>query len=124
MARFDRQIATAKRLIAKNGQDVYWRVVRNVENVSEPWKPSATDTEDIPVKICFLPDTKEQRETVRYIAETEVAAGSVIGLMGQVDFEPSSKDVVIRDGVECRIKTVNILSPNGQIVLYTIEFEA
>jgi hypothetical protein len=126
MARFDAQIKTALRLIAKNGQAAKWRIVRDGAPVdsSKPWKPSqpATPVEH-DVTICFLPITKEMRETIAYLRGTEVTTGSVMGYMGAVDFEPSSKDVVIRDGVEMRIENIDVLSPNGQIILYTAVFK-
>ena len=126
MARFDAQIKTALRLIAKNGQAAKWRIVRDGAPVdsSQPWKPTqpATPVEH-DVTICFLPINKEMRETIAYLRGTEVPTGSVMGYMGAVDFEPSSKDVVIRDGVEMRIENIDVLSPNGQIILYTAVFK-
>ena len=126
MARFDTQIKTALRLIARNGQPVKWRVLLDGEPADplQPWKPSqlaALIEHD--VKICFLPITKEMRETIAYLRGTEVNTGSTMGYMGAVSFKPSSKDVVIRDGVELRIENIDILSPNGQVILYTAVFK-
>lgn len=124
MARFDRQIATALRLIAKNGQVVTWQSVENAASVDpdQPWKPSGTTTTERTATICFLPINREGRETIAYLKGSGVATGSVYGLMGNVNFTPTAKDVVLRDGVEMRIENVDLLSPNGQKILYTIEF--
>lgn len=125
MGQFDRAIATAKKLIAKNGQSVKWRVVREGAPVdpSKPWKPSAPISNvEHDVFVCFLPVDKEMREFIRYIRGSEVATGSEMGLMGAVAFEPSQKDVVIRNGIEYRIKSIDRLAPNGDPILYTVEF--
>ena len=125
MARFDRQVQTAKKLIAKNGQLVKWRVVRDGAPVdsSQPWKPTqpATPVEH-DVTICFLTVDKDTYETLSYMAGGEVPMGAVMGLMGAVNFEPSLKDVVIRDGKELRLFNVEELNPNGQTILYTMVF--
>lgn len=118
---FDRQIETALRLIKKNGQPVIWRSLKNISSKSEPWKPSGIESVDYSVDICFLPING--RETKEYLGKTEVITGSVIGYMGKVDFEPSAKDVVMRDGSELRIESIDLLSPNGQKILYTVTFK-
>lgn len=126
MARFDRQVQTAKRLIAKNGQLVKWRIVRDASpaNPAQPWKPTnpATPVEE-DVTICFLTVDKDTYETASYMAGGEVPMGAVMGLMGAVNFEPSLKDVVIRDGKEFRLENIDVLSPNGQTILYTVVFK-
>lgn len=63
------------------------------------------------------------RETIAYLRGTEVQNGSVMGYMGAVNFEPSLKDVVIRDGKELRLENIDVLSPNGQTILYTVVFK-
>ena len=126
MGRFDRQIQTAKRLIAKNGQAVKWRIVRDAApaDPSQPWKPTNNAT---PVEkdatICFLTVDKETYESLSYMTNGEVPMGAVLGLMGAVDFEPSLKDVVIRDGKELRLFNIDELKPNGQTILYTMVFK-
>lgn len=126
MARFDAQIKTALRLIAKNGQLVKWRIVRDAApiNPAQPWKPTnpATPVEE-DVTICFLTVDKDTYETLSYMAGGEIPMGAVMGLMGAVSFEPSLKDVVIRDGKELRLFNIEKLSPNGQAILYTTVFK-
>lgn len=126
MARFDRQIQTALRLIAKNGQKVKWRVIDDAapSDPSQPWNPGPATPVDRDVAICFLPVDRQTMETFNFIKGTEVPKGSVMGLMGQVPFDPNLKDVVIRDGVEMRIASIDLLSPNGQKILYTMVFQA
>lgn len=125
MARFDRAIKTALRLIAKNGEKVKWRVIDDPVSVdpSQPWNPGLATPDDKDVIICFLPIDRQMMETLTFIKNTEVSKGSVMGLMGNVPFSPNLKDVVIRYGVELRIANINVLSPNGQKVLYTVVFQ-
>lgn len=125
MARFDRAIATAKRLIAKNGQAVTWRVIDDPTptDPNKPWEPGPATPDDKDVTICFLPIDRQTQETFTFLKGVEVPTGSVMGLMGQVNFEPNLKDVVIRDGKELRIASLDVLSPNGQKILYTVVFK-
>lgn len=124
MARFDRQIAMAHRLIKKNGQTAIWRQLMRPNN---PGPPDDTDV-SIPVDhspfICFLPITKEDRQFINFLRDTnEVKTGNVLGYMGQVPFTPSAEDIVIRDGVTMAISNIDLISPNGQKILYIIEFK-
>lgn len=123
MARFDRQVAMALRLIKKNGQLVVWRqLVDAIPDPSAPWKTEPGTAVDNDVYIAFFTVDKDQREFIRYLTGTEVKIGDVLGYMGQVNFIPNPKDIVIRDGVEYRILNLDLLSPNGQKILYTVEF--
>lgn len=124
MARFDRQIATALRLIQKNGQQVTWRQLQRTEDPNEPGKVIVAPPVDHSPFICFLPVNKENREFVNFLrGSNELKTGSVLGLMGNVSFEPSAADLVIRDGKTLEILNYDLLSPNGQKILYTIEFK-
>jgi len=127
MGQFDRQIATALRLIAKYGQSVIWNSVADGVAVDplKPWKPTEAIAVLHPdIKICFVPTNDTQwRKLLAYLKGTEVPTGKLAGLMGQVSFEPTLKDVVDRDGTILRITSIDLLSPNGQKILYTIEFE-
>lgn len=126
MGVYDRQIANAKRQIAEKGQSVTWRVQSNGAPVdsSKPWKPSAGTPDDKTVKIVFLPLDLQTRKFLSYLKGTEVPTGSLGGLMGAVDFEPKLKDVVIRDGKELVIRNFDLIAPNGEPILYILEFDA
>lgn len=125
MGQFDRQIATAKRLIQKNGQKVIWRQLPDISaDPLKPWNGQLAAPIDNEVLICFVPaKEKSTRVLFEYLAGSEVQIGSLAGLMGEVPFTPNPKDVVIRDGVELRFESIDVLSPNGQKVLYTLEFK-
>lgn len=124
MARFDRQIKSALRLIEKNGQVVTWRQPQRTQNFNEPWKVASAAPINHSPRICFLPVDKETRELIAYLrGNNELKSGSVIGLMGNVSFTPAATDFVIRDGVNLEIASIDVLSPNGQKILYTVEFK-
>lgn len=122
MARFDRQVATALKLIAKNGESVTWRTIPDAtpSDPDKPWRPGTTTPVDNPVIICFLPASEK---TFSYMNASEVPKGAFMGLMGNVPFEPKLKDVAIRNGKQLRISAIDLLSPNGQKILYTVVFE-
>ena len=116
---FSRQIATAKRLIQKNGQLVQWKqTVKDVDD-DKPWEQVETEPDLNDVYICFLSSTDPW---LRYMKGADVPLGGIYGLMGQVDFDLSIADVVIRDGKELKIKEIDSFAPNGEIILNTIEF--
>lgn len=124
MARFDRQIEMAKRLIKKNGQTVTWRQLNEtIPDAGKPWKPESLPGTDYTPEIALFTINKENRQFIHFITGTEAKIGDVYGLMGNVSFEPSLKDIVIRDGVTYRILNIDLLSPNGQKILYTVEFK-
>lgn len=126
MAQFDRQIATAQRLIKKNGQQITWRKINDATpaDPDAPWNGGTQTVVEKQPFICFVPaKDSSTRIFMAYLAGTEVKTGRLAGLMGAVDFVPDDKDIVVRDGVELRIDSIDKLSPNGQAVLYMIEFK-
>lgn len=127
MAQFDRQIATARRLIEKYGQAVVWQTVNQGAPVdaAQPWKSSAAADTPNDATICFVPvRDNDWRKLLAYLKGTEVPVGKLAGLMpGDVTFEPKLKDVVVRDGVTLNVTNIDLISPNGQKVLYILEFE-
>lgn len=126
MGVYDRQIASAKRLIAAKGQNVIWRrlsISTPLPDVNKPWKPGDDTTVDVSVSIVFVPVNRVGNELIHLLKGTEIATGSLKGLMGAVSFEPSIKDVVIRGDKTLRIKSIEPIAPNGDIIIYTIEFD-
>lgn len=122
MAQFDRAIQTALRLIAKNGQTVAWnKKVITTPNPDRPQDKVETSNLYYP-KICFLPLDLQGREFLMSLPGGEAASGAFYGLMGQVAFTPDRGDIVTRDGTALNINSIDLLSPNGQKVLYTIIF--
>jgi hypothetical protein len=123
MGQFDRQIQTAIRLIKKNGQQVDWIKKVVTPNPSEPWNETSSDVVAGKPFICFLPlDLQGKQFLISLGAAPEIAQGTYYGLMGAVNFQPSTADKVLRDGKYLEIGSVDLLSPNGQKLLWTVIF--
>lgn len=132
MAGYERQIASAKRLIAKRGQVVSWRIrTEGTVDAGEvagatKWRPKVvtpSTPDDRLVSIVFLPITKEKYESLSAMG-VELSTGAQMGYMGAVDFQPSQKDAVLRAGVLMPIETIDVIAPNGDPVLYEIVFKS
>lgn len=115
------QIALAKRLIAAKGQKVIWRKLPTTAG-GKPWRPSDAPPVEYEVDIVFLPRDRTDTQLIRANSDS-VQIGNIYGLMAAVEFSPNSRDVVIRDGKECRIFAIDVLAPDGTPILYTIDFD-
>lgn len=123
---FQRQIATATRLIAKYGQDCTWR---KTVVLGPPEKPTGQTVEDFPVKIVFVNHKRERLLTaLSMLKDTEIPSGGLLGLMAVVPFEPELVDAVYR-GINATGEQYGIddengiekLAPNGEgAILYKI----
>lgn len=126
MGVFDRQVATAIRLINKNGATVTWRKMVPATG-DNPAKPGAGTPLDFSVKICFFPNNElSLLTTLNMLKGTEVPSGRVYGLMASVPFIPALVDTLVgtpygdlalldKDGID-------ELNVNGQSILYTLRF--
>lgn len=125
MSRYASMIASAKRLITSYGQVVTWRKLDDgvPTDDDEPWKPVSARTVDISVQMVFLPDDRRGYETLAALAGTDVPRGKLIGYIAQQSFRPSLKDVVIRDGEALAIRNITPISPAGEVIMYTVEFD-
>lgn len=127
MGTFDRQIATAKRLIAKNGRTCVWRALENDApvDVNKPWKKGIETTDDATVKIVLLPDTRANLAFLQTLTNETISIGDDYGLMASVDFVPTKRaEVYDETGTKLlrSVKSVDTLAPNGEVVLHTIRF--
>lgn len=134
MGVYDDAIATAKRMIAAKGQLATWRKFdtglfqqSSANHPSPvPWLPtSARGEQDFSVSIVFLPISRVNSQLIRALSGTEVTGPSkanLQGLMASVDFEPSDKDIVIRDERQLNIASIDPIAPDGTPILYVIEF--
>lgn len=115
--------ATAKRLIDNYGQSVTWRKITDNPGLT-PWNGNAgSSTTEYVVRMAFVPTGRVGHETVARSAN-EQRKGAVSGLMAQVAFKPSAKDIVIRNGKSFVVKSIEEICPATTTVLYQIEFEA
>lgn len=124
MGVYDRQIAQAQKQIKKKGQLVTWTQTAAV--VNDPSKPFITSDAGspitYPVYIAFLSPRKGLSSVLAYLKNTDVVQAGIRGLMGAVDFVPQITDKVIRNGKTLTIRNIDPLAPNGQVILYSIEF--
>jgi len=126
MGVFDRSVAQVTRQIKKYGELVTWKqVVQGAPtDLDKPWEPGTPIETEHLVKIVFLPILPGNKQWKKYLSETEVIIGNTLGLMaaGELTFVPDLKDVVIRDSKQLSINSVNRLAPNGQNILWWIDF--
>lgn len=143
MGVYDRQIATALRLIKAKGQLVTWQKHNAQQGSSQPWKTSKPPVgygvggygaggfgvgdgspAGYPVSIVFLAPKSGLQALFALMQGTSVPTGAPMGLMGAVTaFTPEITDVVLRGPKSLVIKDFNIVAPNGEIILYKLEFE-
>lgn len=117
-----RAIATAKRLIDKNGQSVVWRKPAPADPTAKPWR-DVRDGEptDTPVKIVWV--TPKFLQTMAFLINdkgTDVPKGVEQALMAAQTFEPELTDRVVIGGVEWSLFRVDPVKPNGTPILYRL----
>jgi len=114
----------AKALIAESGQSVTWRQIVDGDpaDALKPWKPGATDETDNTVDIVFFPEDLQGFRVEQRIKGTPIKESYEIGYMAQQTFVPTTKDVMIRDGVEHRVWYIDPIQPDGDDILYVIGF--
>ena len=131
MTVFERQIALARRMIAKNGMAVQWQSRGPLNVGGTPAKPSgASDPVLTPVKIVFLPAKQESLAGLFSMFSQDVPdvpTSGVRGLMAStVGLEPSVNDLVIRkpgDVLHLDLKRgIDVLAPDGEPILYFLRF--
>lgn len=117
MAMYDRQVKTAKRLIAKYGAPVELKSVTVITpNPNKPWETTTVETVNT-AEVCFLPADKKTLEMMNL---TEVPVGAMLGYMGAVSFEVDLTTIINFDNKVWAMKALDILKPNGRPILYTM----
>lgn len=128
MGVFDRQIESVKRLIEKYGELItFKRLAYTVSDPNKPWLQTEIPETNKDLKIVFLSpgasaSTLFGRELLQYLKGTQTITGEVRGYMASGSIVPRQNDIVIRNGKEIKISAIDILNPNGQDILYTLEF--
>lgn len=122
MGRFDRQIATALRLIEKNGELCQVTRETRITDPDKPWETTPGPVETHDAFICFLPMDRTAQETFVTMKGSEVPTGATQALMGAVDFVMADDFTVVRSGNrKYRIASIDELQPNQQTqILYTM----
>lgn len=127
MAGYERQIATATRLIAAKGRACVWREQGEAPtDTGKPWgdhTPAVAADND--VSIVFLPHTSTSLATVRAIVGTDIPTGNDYGLMPAVGFTPTIDGTIHDKGTGDLLRSVlsiTELAPNGDPILYVLTF--
>lgn len=121
MARFDSAIATAIRLIKKNGMQCAWtKETLTPIDPSQPWLGDTSVDVVYNPYICFVPASGSNYNLVKLLGGTETPAVKTWGLMAPQSFEPKLTDLVTRNGEPLKMGVLDSLQPNEQIVLYMI----
>lgn len=126
---YERQIATAKRLITKYGQACTWR------EPGAPTGPANNPTPGLPidysVNIAFLSNANREglAGLLSMFTDTEVPTSGVRGLMPAQPFTPTLMGKVARQrpfaapGLNIVDKNgIDALNINGEIILYFLRF--
>lgn len=122
---FERQIATAKRLIERYGEDCLWQQPGVRDPDAKPWHGSNEDPPDpTPVKIAFFPNGGDMAAVIAALGDTDATVASEYGLMPAVDFDPATSDT-LKDSKGNNVEIVKMtpLRPNGEIILWKLWVE-
>lgn len=124
MGVYDRQIATALRLIERYGQVCEWHKDQVVpDDPNRPWLGGGTVPDPHSPSIAFLPATDGASGfgvSKFRGSDTEAASFNTFGLMGAQDFTPEVTDRLVRGGQPLVIVAVDTLAPNGEPVLHVL----
>jgi hypothetical protein len=125
MARYDAEVRMALDLIKDAGQVVTWQQTATVLG-EKPWRPSAGATATFQVPIAFVTGSSL---FTRLLAGSNLGVGGIRGLMAKVPFMPQLKDTITRldpltnEDTVYGIDSIDLVAPNGQVILYKIGFK-
>ena len=123
MGTYDRQIATAERLIREKGKAV--QVVRQttVTDPTKPWEPGVpTEVLDDAYGV-FLNFNQSDLETMSKMSgasEVQASDRKVLLAAAALSGAPTTNDKLREADGDWSIEWVQVLSPNGENILYTL----
>lgn len=125
MGIYDRQIASALKIIRKKGASAILRKLNSTSpsNPDEPWKPSADAIDDTNISIVILPPLSGSGLEISFnksIDNSLIPKNLQIGLIGNNLIEPDLKDLVIINSIEYTIYKLATLAPNGESLLFVV----
>lgn len=130
MGVFDADIKLAQDMIAEFGEACTWLVpvptpANELPSGTKDWDDKQNDPQQVPCIILFLPPGQQLLQASRRNQEgSEQPTGDMLGYMAStVGLDPRLKGRVKRSDNTYVVPTqVNILAPNGQVVLYDMRF--
>lgn len=122
MARFDRSIALAERLIKKNGEQSTLR--RKVDGApvdpAKPWKPGTPTFTDFTVSSLWL-DFDARRIDGQLIKEGDQQVFMPASELGTILPDASTDHVVRVSGQKWEVIRVETLQPNEQLIMHVLQ---
>jgi hypothetical protein len=117
MGVYDRQVASAIRMIKEKGA---LSVFRSITKSSNTYEGDELTYTDYAVNIACVPVDRVDHETQMYREFTDIPVGYTLGYMGAVDFKPTMKDVVVFGGVTYTIRNIIEYNPNGESIAFVL----
>lgn len=122
---FDRAIATATRLIAKDGDPCTWvsAAAPSVADPDQPW--IMTDNAPVTYQVPIVFVNESSNPFAKLVTGSQIPGSGKRGLMATVPFTPQLTDTVIRsDGTKMALLSIDPLDPNGAKILWKLVFKA
>ncbi|UOF80374.1 head tail joining protein [Caudoviricetes sp.] len=120
---YERLAATAERLIDENGETCLL-VNFVLSATAKPWDGSGFAVESSTnIKAVFLPTTRENRETIAQRQDEQRKSGVRAYIRGAEMIRGDSK-VTRASGEVLRVRNAKRFDPNGQSLLWEVEFES
>lgn len=124
MARFDSAIATAKRLILRNGVSATLRrYTQTVADASKPWRSGTTTETDYTAPMVFLPVQGFEGSNDHYKdsdGRTHQADIKILVAADDLTVTPNLKDKVINGTDSWSLVKIKEIAPNNQQVLFIL----
>lgn len=128
MARFDRAIQTALKLIKKNGEDTQMTVyTQQVDDPTKPWNGGEPTERALTARMVFLNFTEQSTSTnagERYFEGSLIQQGDkkVLLAAAGLAFDPQlNAELKRKDGTVWKIVQMKLLDPNEQKILWTLQ---
>lgn len=120
MTAYAKQIAGAKRSIAKKGETCVWQKPASADPAAQPWRDTKVgEPDDNQVRIAFFPPDGGQMKFAQ--DNGGVPEGFEVGLMAAVEFEPAVADTIFRSGGDAvTVFKLDRLAPDGEPILWTV----
>lgn len=123
MGTYDKQIATAKRLIAKKGETS--TLLRKAEGAAsdpdKPWRPAVaaapTETTCSAAWLDYAQNVVDGTLIKRGDQQVYIPAVDLAGVVP----DPSSDVLQRASGEKWKVVSVEVLAPNGEHILYTVQ---
>lgn len=127
MGQFDRQVATAKRLIAQYGVAMLWcRQGVIIPDADKPWLETGGAVSRVATTLCFIPEKEYRYMLGTGLERSEVPTGDLFALMGETTFTPALNDWIAFPATPTILyatvkEPIINLSPNlSQNILWTL----